>query len=183
MLEDKGVDCIVGPWDVASSSFAEDHAYNDRLVVSMRRGHPLTQGDLTVDAFCSADHILTTLTGDTQGPINEALQKMGFTRTIAVTVNHFLIGLQLAGSSDLLLVAPKSLLRMYGHTFGLVTRELPMPLRLKSMRIIWHARLGEHPAQQWFREQVKTVARGACQGLEALPDTALAPEVPVAVGA
>lgn len=128
--------------------------YDTRYVCVMRRGHPLAERALTLDAYCEAHHLLTSSTGRPQGYVDQTLTKLGRQRRVVMSVNqHFTAG-QVLTQSDLLSVLPLAFLPATGHEAGLLVRELPFDLGTMQVSMLWHMRRDAEPAHRWLRDRV-----------------------------
>lgn len=161
-LDSGDVDVVFASRLDLEETYGRQQLYQDRFLVAMRRDHPLADQPLTLDAFCAAEHMLITLTGDTHSPVDDALHRAGCHRDVVVTVNQFLVAFGIAGQADLLLTGPGTMLRRYQDSYGLVLKELPVPVPVPPMQIIWHAGLGNHPAIDWFRAMVGELCTDNC---------------------
>jgi len=61
--------------------------------------------------------------------------------------------------SDMVVTLPKRIGDFYAPLFGLVMLPSPFtaPPQYRSLNLVWHKRLGHHPAYAWFRERLKCV--------------------------
>jgi DNA-binding transcriptional LysR family regulator len=128
--------------------------YDTRYVCVMRRGHPLAEGELTLDAYCAAEHLLVSFSGRAHGFVDQALAALGRRRRIMLTVNQFFTAGQVVIASDLLTVLPLSFLSATGYPQELVVRELPMALAGVQVEMLWHARSDAEPSHRWLRSLV-----------------------------
>lgn len=60
-----------------------------------------------------AHHLLVTPQGDPSGFVDEALARHGFTRRIALTVNHFTVVPAIIAGSDRITAMPKRIAELY----------------------------------------------------------------------
>jgi DNA-binding transcriptional LysR family regulator len=132
--------------------------YDTRYVCVMRRGHPLAEAPLTVDSFCAAHHLLVSFSGRAFGYVDLALQGLGRTRRVVLTVNQFFTAGRVVAQSDLLTVLPEGFVEATGGGPALVTRELPLTLSPVTVEMLWHLRHDTTPAHRWLREQVRGAA-------------------------
>ena len=65
--------------------------FRDRFVGVVRRDHPLGRGDVARDDYLSGKHVLVSRRGLDKGPIDDALEALGFTRNVVVIVGGFWI--------------------------------------------------------------------------------------------
>lgn len=128
--------------------------YDTRYVCVMRRGHPLAERALTLDAYCDAHHLLASSTGRAQGYVDQALTRLGRTRRVVMSVNQFYTAGRVVTQSDLLTVLPLAFLPATGHADELLVRELPFDLGPMQVSMVWHMRRDAEPAHRWLRERV-----------------------------
>jgi DNA-binding transcriptional LysR family regulator len=154
-----------GEIDLAVGFFPEAlrHArlYATRYVCVMRRGHPLADQPLTLDAYCDAHHLLVSFSGKPHGYTDQALAAHGRHRRIVLTVNQFFTAGRVVTQSDLLTVLPESFLGATGYRKELVVRDLPIELGPVHVEMLWHRRHEADPAHLWLRAQVSAAAEAA----------------------
>ena len=139
-------------------SYAHQRVYDGEYVCLMRKGHPLADAPLTLDAYCAARHLLVSFSGRPYGFTDEALAALGRERRIVLTVNQFFTaGLVVAGS-DLLTVLPLHFFGVTGLEGELVWRPLPLSLPTVHVDALWHVRRAGGAAQQWLRRLVERSA-------------------------
>ncbi|RUY02651.1 LysR family transcriptional regulator, partial [Mesorhizobium sp. M2A.F.Ca.ET.040.01.1.1] len=133
--------------------------FRDRFVGVARAGHELSEGRVTAARFAAGRHILISRRGLDCGPVDDALELAGLTRTIATVVGGFAEALALARGSDLIATVPER----YTGTLreGLFTFSLPVKLAPLTISLLWHPRLDADPAHRWLRGLVKEVCGGA----------------------
>jgi DNA-binding transcriptional LysR family regulator len=163
LLERSEADLAVGnfPEAIAAIAAQGDEAtlrhlrlYDTRYVCVMRAGHPLARGELTLDAFCAAHHLLVSFSGRPHGFVDQALAALGRRRRIVLTVNQFFTAGQVVIGSDLLTVLPQSFLSATGYQRELVVRELPFEIATVQVEMIWHLRQDAEPAHRWLRDLI-----------------------------
>ncbi len=163
LLEDEAADIAVGYFPSvlsdmtaraqsgAALAFEAQQLYLGQYVCVMRRDHPLADRPLTLDAFCTARHLLVSFSGRPWGFVDEALAAMGRERRIVLTVNQFFTAGRVVANSDLLTVLPRHFFSVTGAGDQLVMQELPMALPLVRVDALWHRRLHATPAHVWLR--------------------------------
>ncbi|MDF3034994.1 MAG: transcriptional regulator, LysR family [Paucimonas sp.] len=139
---------------VADSAVRHERLYTSRYVCVMRKGHPLAAKELTVDDYCSANHLLMSFSGRAHGSGDEALAQMGRKRRILLTVNQFFTAGRVVASSDLVTVLPRHLIASTGMTDMLIAKELPFDLPEVEVDMLWHERDARNPAHRWLRNVV-----------------------------
>lgn len=160
MLDLQEVDMAVSAFGELPERFSRAELFRDRYVCLVKRGHALTQGEFSVERFAAARHLLVSPRGDERGFVDTELAGRGLTRQVAMIINQFAPAGRLVAGSDLVLTASERLARLLTAEHDLV--ELPYPLdtpsAFSSSEVIWHRRLGAHPALAWFREVLVTLA-------------------------
>lgn len=125
----------------------------DRLVVALRTGHPLTERPLTVERYASADHLTVSRRGRLHDPVDAALEALGLRRTVVAAAPSAATALQLARETDLLVTVPGTIIRTALDALGLTTLALPVPMEPIPVHLMWHRRHDQDQAHRWLREQ------------------------------
>jgi len=166
-LEQGDVDLALGHFPEAvtalvalgsEAALRHQRLYDTSYVCVMRREHPLASEPLTVDAFCSARHLLVSLSGRPHGLVDQALAGLGRRRRIVMTVNQFFTASRLVTQNDLLTVLPSTFVAATGYGEFLVSRPLPFDLPRVEVEMLWHARRDADPAHRWLRALVLRAA-------------------------
>ena len=137
----------------SASAIRHQRLYSSESVCIMRKDHPLAEGELTVDSYCSAHHALVSFSGRAHGPADEALAAMGRQRRIALTVNQFYTVGRVVAGTDLISVVPRHLVASTGVIESLVAKELPFVLPVVHVDMLWHERDTRNPSHKWIRGQ------------------------------
>jgi len=143
------------------AAIRQHRLYESEYVCVMRRGHPLAEQELSLDAYCAAHHLLVSFSGRPHGFVDEALAGLGRTRRIALTVNQFFTAGRVVIQSDLLTVMAASFVEATGYKHRLVEKPLPMPLARVHVDMLWHLRNEDRSAQRWMRERLTEAAAAA----------------------
>jgi DNA-binding transcriptional LysR family regulator len=129
--------------------------YRDRFIGVVRKGHPLSRGKITPTRFAAGRHIGVPRQGLEKGPVDEALERLGLEREIAVIIGSFSAALALARATDLIATVPErhtGNLRAGMHSFA-----LPVTIPEVTVSLLWHPRLDADPAHRWLRALVRDV--------------------------
>ena len=168
MLERGDADLAVGsfPGTVATlqaqgdtASLRQVRLQQSGYVCVMRQGHPLATGELTLDAYCAAHHLLVSLSGRAHGPVDEALAHLDRKRRVLLTVNQYFTAGRVVAHSDLLTVLPEVFVNTTGFREKVVTRPLPFELPPLNVDMLWHQRSDRSLAHQWLRERMLEAAQ------------------------
>lgn len=141
--------------------FVHQRLYDGEYVVVMRRGHPLSRGPLTLDAYCAARHLLVSFSGRPFGFVDEALAGLSKQRRVVLTVNQFFTAGRVVANTDLLTVLPRHFVGATGMEDELALCELPLPVPPVHVDSLWHRQAEHQSAHRWLRLAVEMAsARG-----------------------
>jgi len=129
--------------------------FRDRFIGVVRRGHPLSEGEITPARYAAGNHISVSRRGLDKGPIDEALEFLELERHIATIVAGFSTALALARVTDLIASVPErhtASLRTGLHSFA-----LPLSLPAFTVAMLWHPRLDADPVHRWLRGCLRDV--------------------------
>lgn len=163
LLDEGGADVACTAAGAPAERFGHETLVEDEYVCVVNRKHRFANKAPTIAQFARAEHVLVSPRGDARGFIDEALAERGLTRRIVMTVNHFAAAPMIVAGSDAVLTVPRLVAKTYApaQRTVLVPCPLPAPLALRRMSLLWHARLGAHSAQAWFRAALHRAARSA----------------------
>ncbi|WP_334191050.1 LysR family transcriptional regulator [Noviherbaspirillum sp.] len=156
-----GVVSQIASGGASVSPIRHQQLYSGRYVCVMRKNHPLANGELTLDAYCSANHLLVSFSGRAHGLVDEALAQLNRERRILLTVNQFFTGGRVVASSDLITTLPRHLIASTGITGELIAKELPFNLPNVHVDMLWHERDTRNPAHTWLRGHMSGATREA----------------------
>jgi DNA-binding transcriptional LysR family regulator len=145
---------LTGGQGASVSPIRHEQLYSGHYVCVMRKDHPFAEGELTVDRYCSANHLLVSFSGRAHGLIDDALAQMGRERRILLTVNQFFTAGRVVATSNLITVLPRHLVASTGITDGLVIKELPFSLPKVHVDMLWHERDTRSPTHKWLRSHL-----------------------------
>lgn len=134
------------------------------LMCILRRGHPLIAEHgiapgamLPAELYCALPHVLRSADGGRTGTIDPALERMGLSRRVAMTVPHFqAVALAVAGS-DLIGSIPVHFARLVADRLDLDTFAPPIESPKMDVTMYWHRRNDRDRGSAWLREQVAAV--------------------------
>ncbi len=131
----------------------------DRLVVAVRPGHPLTEGRLSIERYAAAEHVTVSRRGRLRDPIDDALATRGHERRVVAAGPTAATALQLALDTDLLVSLPDAVTRAARDQLGLITLPLPLQMPAVPLYLLWHQRYDDDRAHTWLREQATETVR------------------------
>jgi DNA-binding transcriptional LysR family regulator len=131
----------------------------------MRKDHPFRDTRLSIDDFCAFEHIFVSpFGGDFRGDVDAALDGMGRSRRVIVSVPSVLVATRILETSNFVGVFSESLARREAH----ILRSYPLPVDIGKLQLVlaWHERTHVNPAHQWFRERVADAMKRVAEGSE-----------------
>lgn len=166
------VDLVLGWQRPPARLYYSQSLLDEPFVCLVRPGHPFAARRPTIARFCSARHVLVFPggTGELRGLVDHALDRLGRTRTVVLSLPHFLAAPHLIRNSDAVLTLPRSAARLYEKMLRL--RSFIPPVKIESYRIgmVWHQRQHADPTAQWLRSAI-------IESLSHLPPNRTAPNV------
>jgi DNA-binding transcriptional LysR family regulator len=124
--------------------------FRDPYVCLMRAGHPIAS--LTKKKFLEASHALVTYRGGHR-VIEEALERAGVARHIALRVPHFTVVPMVLERTDLILTLPARVAAVFERRGSLRSLPLPIAIPPAEVAVHWHERFEGDPGNRWLREQ------------------------------
>jgi DNA-binding transcriptional LysR family regulator len=152
-LEQGDVDLFVGAAEDGSNELIATTLFEDAFVTAQRIGHPRGKQPLTLDEFCSLDHLLiSTSGGQFQGIIDAALADLGRERSVSVWIQSYALAPLVITNSDCVCTLPSRFLERFKTVLELFAP--PLALSPFQMKLFWHPRMRTDPAHTWLRKQV-----------------------------
>lgn len=131
--------------------------FRDHFIGVVRAGHPLAEGDVTLDRYGAGRHVQVSRRNQVSGPVDDGLRAVGRNRDVVTIVGGFSAALALARATDLIASVPErhtAALRAGMHAFA-----LPFPVPGITISLLWHPRQEADPAHRWLRGLILAVAR------------------------
>lgn len=124
--------------------------YDERYVCMMRADHHDAGRPLTLERFCSLEHVLVSYEGESfHGVTDNALADIGRSRRVGLSVSSFLVLPEVLAISNMIAVVPE---RMADNRSGMFVCDAPVEIPGFTKSMAWHERSHRHPAQRWLRE-------------------------------
>lgn len=159
-LRDGRIDLEIGTSGASAPEVRSQLIFRDRFIGAARLRHPLLKGKLTPRRYAACGHVVTSRRGAWSGPVDDALHKLGLQREIVAIVPSFLDALNIARSSDLIALVPRSSIRSGDMTsHGLKAFSLPVATPELAISAMWHPRLDADPAHRWLRQKLVATCR------------------------
>lgn len=167
--EDIEARILAGELDVAvnleypvSEQLASRELVREQLSVMVGPQHPAYHsGQLSLDDYAEAEHVLVTLTERERSLVEQDLLGLqGRQRRIALHCEHYHAAAQVVAQTDLLLTMPRSYAQNLARLNGNRLLALPFPSRPIPVRLYWRKSLGQEPYMRWLLAELETLLRG-----------------------
>ncbi len=150
-LASGGLDLAVGFLPGLGPPVRRLQLFRDPYVCLMRSDHPIRS--LTRKSFLGASHALVSYRGGHR-VIEEALERAGLARRIALRVPHFTVVPMVLERTDLVLVLPERVAKVYARTGQMKYLPAPVPIPPADVGVFWHERFDADAGNRWLREQL-----------------------------
>ena len=137
--------------------------FRDPYVCLMRSDHPRIGKTLTRKNFTEASHALVSYRGGHR-VIEEALERAGLSRRIALRVPHFTVVPMVLERTDLILTLPARVARVFEQRGNFRSLPPPVPIPPADVGVHWHERFDADPGNRWLREQLLELFTDAPSG-------------------
>ncbi|MBD3847924.1 LysR family transcriptional regulator [Bosea sp. SSUT16] len=139
------IDLAISVFPVVEADFTRRELLRESYLVVMRRGHPAAAG-FDLEGWLAHPHVLVSGRGDTKGPLDEALARIGRERHVGMVVPNFTMVLPLVAGSDMIGLLPSRCLQDGDDAF--VTFPPPLAVEGFPLHSAWHKRRAGDPAVQ-----------------------------------
>jgi len=158
-------DVAAGRIDVALSAEAVpptleyELIFNLDFVCLVGSAQPVRTRRFTLKQYLQLPHALVETLDGQQTMVDRPLAQLGVKRRVALRIPFFIPAIFAIARTDLILTVPRKLAKIAAMA-GLRIVEPPREIKAFPYFMAWHPRLAQEPAQAWFREQLRMVARG-----------------------
>jgi DNA-binding transcriptional LysR family regulator len=128
--------------------------FNDRYVCLMSARHPLIGKSITLDQFATARHLMVDSPSSGHLLVEQLLASHGVARRIVARIPQFTVLPQLLVDSDLLVILPLRVARLFAANGRLKHVDLPIAMPSFEVRMHWHPRHEAVAAHRWVRDEV-----------------------------
>ncbi len=151
-LEAGELDLAIGFLPGLTTGMRQQSLFRDHYVCMLRADHPVVGARISAKQFREAAHVLVSYAGTGHQVIEETFVAQGLGARIAARVPHFLVVPMILARTDLIVTVPSRVAAIFARTGNF--KILPLPLRMPSfeVRLHWHQRFHQDPANRWLRE-------------------------------
>jgi DNA-binding transcriptional LysR family regulator len=131
----------------------------EAFLTLVRTGHPLTEGEVTLDRFVGFPHLLHSPNGSRDGAIDWALAALGRSRRLAAVVAHLVAVPEIMQRTDLVITLSARLARVLAAAHGLALVAPPLEVRHTRLSLVFHRRFEADAGHAWLRRLILAQAR------------------------
>jgi DNA-binding transcriptional LysR family regulator len=153
-LEAGRVDLAIGAFEDAPAVLYQRRLFRQGHVCMFRRGHPLGEGELTLERLGQARHLLVTAMESPYDKVNAALEKAGIAPASATSVPHFAAVPYILSGTELVATVPQKLAERACAPFDLQYVASPLDLAPLQTNVFWHRRYNHDEGNRWLRALV-----------------------------
>lgn len=156
-IERRMIDVALLPLTPSEPQFDALPLYAEEFVVAMREGHAFARSP-TLAAFCDADHLLVSISGEAFGFVDAMLAQRRLRRRIALTVPTFMMALPILASTNMLAALPLRLVEPNGARYKLTYRPLPMKRPPEVIQAVAMKHAAKDPGIAWLLARLSETA-------------------------
>ncbi|MCJ8338971.1 MAG: LysR family transcriptional regulator [Pseudomonadales bacterium] len=123
----------------------------EQMCCFMSRNHPLSCSKLDLDGYLAYSHVVISLGGGPNMPVEEHLSLLGKSRKIGLRTPHFLSALEVVSKTQMLLNTTPLVPGKFMQQFDLICQKIPFQLPENRYYLSWPPSLHRDPGHQWLR--------------------------------
>ena len=151
-LEAGEIDLAVGFLPGLTTGMRAQPLFREHYVCMLRADHPGIGAKISAKQFREAAHVLVSYAGTGHQVIEETLLAEGLSERIAVRVPHFLVVPMILARTDLIVTVPSRVAAIFAQPGNFKVLKLPVDMPSFEVRLHWHERYHQDPANRWLRE-------------------------------
>ena len=145
------IDLALSPL-AAPSPLETERLFKEDFVCLLGADHQLRSRRFTLKQYLELSHVAV-------GALDRPLADLGLRRRVALSVPFLVPAVAAVAGSDLVLTLPRKLAKAVAALANVRSVEPPPEIKSFQYFMVWHPRLTAEPAQVWFREQLRIVAK------------------------
>ncbi|WP_323745048.1 LysR family transcriptional regulator [Noviherbaspirillum malthae] len=158
-IETGQIDLVIGAFTDASESLYHRSLFSQKYVTMFRKDHAFAKGNVSLDDFLAARHLIVSSRENPYDLINERLEKAGVLPSAQFHVPHFTSVPYIVSSTDMVVTVPEKLAQSAAGPFGLAFIRPPLRLPPLHTNIFWHRRFNQDSGNQWLRGVIASTFR------------------------
>ena len=143
----------------APATLATETLFSDDFVCVVAADHPLRARRPTLQRYLQYPHVIVNVLSGQQTPVDQPLGALGRRRRVGLTVPYFAPAVLAVAKTDMILTLPRRMARKLVRAEALRTMLAPLEVKGFKYAMTWHPRLSSDRTHEWFRDQVRAVAK------------------------
>jgi DNA-binding transcriptional LysR family regulator len=145
------IDLAIGLLPQLKAGYFQRRLFKQRYVCMFRQGHALDKGEVTLEEFSAADHLVVVSADTGHLNVDDVLERHCGQRRVVLSVPHFVSVGHILQDTDLVCTVPERFARKSLEPFELSYTAHPVPFPEIAINLFWHARFHKEPGNQWMR--------------------------------
>lgn len=165
-LADRVVDLALEPDRDIPDWISAETAFRSSFLVVAARNHPVLKnhgiapGDvIPLDIFCALPHAFCSPEGRTSGMVDQALEQIGKTRRVVLTLPQFHAVAVAVAAGTVVATLPTEIAKSEQSRLGLHIYRLPITPPQAKLNMYWHKRHDDDAAHIWLRQHVMQILK------------------------
>jgi len=146
-LKNGSLDLLLDAPEVNARDLGQQALTQLPYVVAMRLQHPLVNTDITLENYLANEHVHVSSRRTGRGQADIGLHALGYSRPIAMRVQHYRVAEEVVRANDLLWTVPKIL----ADRTNLIQYPLPFDVEPLRWNLFWGRSAADDPANRWLR--------------------------------
>ena len=151
-LEAGELDLAIGFLPGLTTGMRQQSLFREHYVCMMRADHPVIGARISEKQFRQSAHVLVSYAGTGHQVIEETFIKEGLNARIAARVPHFLVVPMILARTELVVTVPSRVAAVFAQFGNFKVLKLPIGMPSFEVRLHWHQRFHQDPANRWLRE-------------------------------
>lgn len=153
------IDLALGVFHELPAELRTQTLFEDRYVCVAREGHPRIRGEISLEQYLAARHVVVAPRGAPGSVIDSVLAKHKRGRRAVRWVPYYASALEFVATSDCVATTSERLAHHHAARYHLQVLEPPLRLPSCAGSQVWHPRLESDPAHGWMRQLIAGIAR------------------------
>jgi len=160
-LDEGELDFAVRSGKSVPKRFSYEKLFEEDMVVITRKNHPFFEDkdSLTLEEYCSVQHIYITSKGEGEQVIDKYLKKQSLQRDIYIKVQNFLIAPYIVENSNLVTTVSERVAYQCSQKSQLKIFPFPVEIEKNIFHIIWSKTINADKECMWLINSIINLIR------------------------
>jgi molybdate transport repressor ModE-like protein len=145
------VDLAIGHIEGLVAGFRQRTLFMERYVTVASDDNPRFAAGMNLELFTASPHAIADSSGMAHWVVDEALARKGIQRRLGLVVPDYMTLPFVMAGSELIATMPGRLAERFARIAPLRVMPTPVPIEPYPIRMFWHERSHQDPANVWLR--------------------------------